>query len=67
MLEYILIRSRRKTIAIYIRGGKVEVRAPLRALKSDIDRFVLSKEAWIHINLAKQTAQVNKREDFVVD
>ena len=67
MLDYILTRSRRKTIAIYIRDGKVEVRAPLRALKSDIDRFVLSKEDWIHKNLAKQTAQASKREDFVVD
>ena len=67
MIKYNLTRSRRKTIAIYIRDGKVEVRAPLQASKVDIDMFILSKEAWIHTNLAKQTAQASKREGFVVD
>jgi len=52
-MTYTLVRSSRKTIAIYIRpGGNVEVRAPLRASRRDIDRFVASKQAWINEKIA---------------
>lgn len=48
MMEYQLIRSRRKTLAICIdREGAVIVRAPLRAAQSVIDRFVREKQDWI--------------------
>ena len=47
-MNYTLIRTNRKTMAIYIRpGGLVEVRAPQRCPKRDIERFVASKQAWI--------------------
>lgn len=47
-MEYQLIRSRRKTIAICInREGGVIVRAPLRAAQREIDRFVCEKQDWI--------------------
>jgi len=47
-MDYTLVRTNRKTMAIYIRpGGLVEVRAPLRCPKRDIDRFVASKSKWI--------------------
>ncbi len=52
-VEYALVRSRRKTAAIYVRGGGVEVRAPLRMPKRDIQSFVASHgflttgAAWI--------------------
>ena len=47
-MDYTLIRTSRKTLAIYIRpGGVVEVRAPLRCSKREINRFVTSKETWI--------------------
>jgi len=47
-MEYILIRTNRKTVAIYIRpGGLVEVRAPQRCPKRDIERFLASKAKWI--------------------
>ena len=67
MVEYSLTRSRRKTIAIHLRGGQVEVRAPLHAPKRDIDMYVISKEAWILKNLAKVAALVKYQEDFTVD
>ncbi len=48
MLEYQLVRSARKTLAIYVRqDGRVEVRAPLRTSKACIDGFVLKKRDWI--------------------
>jgi len=66
MIEYNLTRSRRKTIAIHIRDGYVDVRAPLHSPKRDIDTFVLSKESWIHKNLLKMAARARHRDDFVV-
>ncbi len=48
MLEYELIRSNRKTLALYVRpGGRVEVRAPLRMNIDAIDSFVQKKREWI--------------------
>ncbi len=41
-IDFQLIRSRRRTVSIEIRGGGVIVRAPLRMRKAEIDRFVLS-------------------------
>jgi len=65
--EYALTRSNRKTAAIYVRNGEVEVRAPLRMPKREIDRFVLEKEQWILKSLTKQQSQAEKKESFVVD
>ena len=67
MINYKLTRSNRKTTAIYVRDGGVEVRAPLGMPKVDIDRFVLSKKQWIEEILAKQAAQTRRRGAFSVD
>jgi len=66
-MEYTLIRSKRKTIAIYIKDGRVEVRAPLHASMRDIDGFVVSKEKWIRSKLAKSGEQKEKREAFALN
>ena len=48
MLEYELIRSKRKSLAIYVRrDGRVEVRAPFRTSRAYIDGFVSKKLDWI--------------------
>jgi len=64
VIEYILNRSNRKTIAIYVRNGVVEVRAPHKMSKDDINRFVSLKEQWIIRNLAKHEAQADKKKSF---
>ena len=52
-MNYELIRSNRKTIALQIKGdGRIIVRAPLRMAARDIQRFVDSKAAWIEKHLA---------------
>lgn len=52
-MEYKLIRSKRKTIAIEItRKKEVIVRAPYRADVQYIDSFVREKESWIIKHLA---------------
>ena len=64
MTDYTLVRSKRKTVAIYIRDGGVEVRAPLKTPKRDIDRFVASKEKWIANKLVISSERLESREMF---
>lgn len=63
MLEYELVRSNRKTLALYVRrDGRIEVRAPLRTSKDYIDGFVRKKQDWIENTLGKLSArQTEKR------
>lgn len=54
MMEYRLVRTKRTTMAIYIRPkGEVEVRVPAGTKKSVVDSFVASKDDWIRKNLNK--------------
>jgi len=66
MTEYILTRTDRKTIAIYVRDGFVEVRAPYKKSVSEINEFVASKEKWIADKLAAKNEQIKKRESFTL-
>lgn len=51
-MEYEIIRSRRKTVAIQItQDRRVLVRCPLRAKEAEIRAFVQSKEGWIQTHL----------------
>jgi len=60
MHEYTLIRSQRKSVAIHIRpDATVEVRAPLRMPKREIDKIVASKEDWI----SKRLPMVQERQE----
>ena len=53
-MEYQLIRSKRKTLAVQIKpDGSVIVRATLRLPQRDIDRFLREKSAWIESHRAK--------------
>ena len=57
-MEYTLIRSRRKTLALEItRDAKLVVRAPLRCSQREIDRFLQQKEQWIALHMAKMQAR----------
>lgn len=54
-MEYRLIRSRRKTMALQVtRESAVVVRAPLRLAKREIDRFVEAHLPWVEKQLARQ-------------
>jgi len=65
MIDYTLVRTRRKTVAIYVRaGGAVEVRAPLRTPAADIERFVARKSDWITRMTARQTQKAAGRTAF---
>lgn len=67
MLSYRLIRSKRKTVAVFItKDAQVEVRAPLRASASFIERFLAEKESWIQEHLEQRKRDLLKRADFSV-
>jgi len=66
-MNYSLIRSKRKTVTIYVREDCVEVRAPLHMPKYMIDRFVTSKEKWIEDKQSRLIEQAKKREGFRLD
>ncbi len=53
-----LIRSKRKTLTITIEHGEVIVRAPLRLARSEIQAFVLKKQAWILAKVGEQLSQL---------
>lgn len=56
MMEYQLIRSGRKTVAIQIKDGQVIVRVPQRMSLAYIESFLRSKQGWIEKGLARQAA-----------
>lgn len=67
-MEYSIVRSRRKTVAICILpAGTVEVRAPLKMPKADIDRFVKSKEKWIWEKLPMVVERASSKAAFHLD
>lgn len=65
MIEYRLVRSRRKTISLQITmEGEVLVRAPMRCAKRQIDQFVASKEDWIVTHQAQVQEALKERQEF---
>lgn len=66
-MDYRLVRSKRKTIAICIdRDGGVTVRAPLRAAGSLVERFVREKQGWILEKSGEMRRLSDERRDFSV-
>src|SRR4051812_2500993 len=59
-MQYQLVRSRRRTVALVIdRQGNLVVRAPKRTALSDIEYFIQQKQEWIakHQQVVKAAAQ----------
>ena len=52
MIDYKLIKSKRKTITIILNyNGEVIVKAPLKSTKNEIENFILEKDDWIKKHL----------------
>lgn len=63
MIEYELVRSNRKTVCITVeKNGKITVKAPYFASKSEIDEFVLKKRAWIIKALRRESVKIKPPE-----
>lgn len=65
MIEYTLIRSKRKSIAIHIKkDATLEVRAPHRTSIAEIEKLILLKEKWIKKRLAEIQIKNEKKAEF---
>ena len=62
-MEFEVIRSRRRTLCVEIRQGRVLVRAPLRASAAEISRFLQEKRPWIEQHLARSRAQEEAKQN----
>ena len=59
-MDYTVIRSRRRTMALEItREAQVVVRAPHRASEAEICRFVEAHRQWIEIHLARRQSYLD--------
>ena len=63
-MEYRIIRSRRKTLAVEItKEAEILVRAPYGATSADISRFVSANMDWILAHQKKQQEKVRERKE----
>lgn len=58
-MEYKLVRAKRKTLSVSIKGGEVIVKAPSSVDTERIDKFVSSKQVWIEKKLAEYRNKAN--------
>ena len=61
-MDYELIRSRRKTLAVEYKGGRMIVRAPWLATKGQIERFLREHSRQIEAYLEKAQARAREAE-----
>ena len=62
--DYYVIRTKRKTIALCISGGKLEVRAPLTMPIEEIMAFIEKKSEWIQRKLGLSKDLAAKKAAF---
>lgn len=68
MYEFILKRSKRKTLALEInRKCEIIVRAPLHLSKKKIDAFVAGHDEWIAKNLEKVKSRAEQASELSED
>lgn len=53
--ECVVLRSKRKTLALYIRHKKIEVRCPMRASQAEVEEFISSNQQWIENRLYEES------------
>jgi predicted metal-dependent hydrolase len=58
--EYQVVRAARKTLAVYVRNARVEVRAPRFVSEHDIEQFVHQHQRWISRKLEHNSAQAEQ-------
>ncbi|MDP7403247.1 MAG: SprT family zinc-dependent metalloprotease [Gammaproteobacteria bacterium] len=56
-----VLRSKRKTLALYVKAGKLIVRVPLGASKAEVEDFVHSNRVWIETRLLEESARQQER------
>ncbi len=63
-MEYTLIRSKRRTVALEVKPDlTVVVRAPMRMTKNEIDGFLEKNQNWLHRALKKTAERKIRTEE----
>ena len=63
-MDYELIRTNRKTVAVQIMpDGRIVVRAPMRCALKNIEAFLTSKKAWIEKKVSERKGQNRLAEE----
>ena len=60
MIDYQVLRSRRKTLSLQVKHGHVFVRAPFHVDEKFISSFIQKKDAWLRAKITEQ----NQTADF---
>lgn len=63
-MNYTVIHSNRKTLALQIKNGELIVRAPRRVSYATIERFVAEHTSWIEKQLTKAEEQRARNASF---
>ena len=55
-IQYRLVRSSRRTLALEVRNGELIVRAPRQATQAEINRLLQEKQSWIekHLRMSQE-------------
>ena len=64
MVDYDIIYSKRKTLSLCVKDGKLVVRAPIGASKEKIDSALESHREWIDKHLERQKARIARTENL---
>ena len=60
-MDYTVKKSKRKTYSISVgRDGTVEIKAPLRRSKTDIEKILKKYSPWIEKNIVKQSEKAKQ-------
>lgn len=63
--DYKLIRSRRKTLSLFVdEDARLTIRAPFYLGQKYIEKFILEKESWIKKKQSKMRERIENRERF---
>ncbi|WP_051207191.1 M48 family metallopeptidase [Saccharospirillum impatiens] len=57
-------RSKRKTVALHVRDGAPELRAPWHLNETDLKRFLKDRETWLTKALDSQAEKQSQKPDF---
>lgn len=61
-MDYSIIRSDRRTLALTLKDGELVVRAPRRVSERDIERFVEEHRSWIEKQMDREARQRRSAE-----
>ena len=64
MIDYQVLRSRRKTLSLQVKRGQVFVRAPLHLDEQFISSFIQKKHAWLKAKITQQSQTADLCCDF---